>query len=252
MQILVTNDDRYLAPGIRILADARSVINNMTLVAPDCKSGLSKSLMLMRPLQEQKKTKDNNRVDVTPTDYVYLAILGGLDNKSDVALSGINNGSNLGDDILVSCTVAAVTEGPYLGLTPLAVSLRGVQEENYCASAQKPTRVVEIRVNQPIANKLMPNDSIFNIKVTDSIFNCQSVKTIRLGLQHKTEPMERLTDPYSPSKYAVFQPEEAQDAEAGTNFYANEKNQVPVTPLLVNLAQHESINSLQHWLGNLT
>jgi 5'-nucleotidase len=121
MQILVTNDDRYLASGIRILADARSVVNNMTLVAPDCKSGLSNSLMLMRPLQVQKKTKDNDRVDVTPADYVYLAILGGLDNKSDVALSGINNGSNLGDDILVSCTVAAVTEGPYLGLTPLAV-----------------------------------------------------------------------------------------------------------------------------------
>jgi hypothetical protein len=77
MQILVTNDDRYLAPGIRILADARSVINNMTLVAPDYKSGLSNSLMLMRPLQVQKKTKDNDRVDVTPTDYVYLAIPGG-------------------------------------------------------------------------------------------------------------------------------------------------------------------------------
>jgi 5'-nucleotidase len=253
MQILVTNDDRYLEPGIRILADARSVINNMTLVAPDCKSGLSKSFMLMRPLQVQKKTKDNDRVDVTPTDYVYLAIPGGLVNKSDVALSGINKGFNLvGDDILVSCTFAAATEGPYLGLTPLAVSLRGKKEKNYCASAQKTTRVVEIRVNQQIANELMRNDLIFNIKVTDSIFNCQSVKTTRLGVQHKTEPMERLTGPYSPSKYAVFQPEEAQDAEAGTNFYANEKNQVPVTPLLVNLAQHESINSLQRWLGNLT
>jgi 5'-nucleotidase len=147
MQILVTNDDRYLAPGIRILADARSVINNMTLVAPDCKSGLSNSLMLMRPLQVQKKTKDNDRVDVTPTDYVYLAILGGLDNTSDVVLSGINNSFNLGDDTLISCTIAAVTEGPYLGLTPLAVSMMEKQEKNYCASAQKTAHVVEIRVN---------------------------------------------------------------------------------------------------------
>ena len=72
--------------------------------------------------------------------------------------------------------------------------------------------------------------------------------TSELGLQDKTEPMERL---YL-IKVCGFHPEEAQDAEAGTNFYANEKNQVPFTPLLVNLAQHESIIFLQHWLGNLT
>jgi 5'-nucleotidase len=105
------------------------MINNMIQVAPDCKSGLSHSFMLMWPLQVHKKTKDNDRVDVAPTDYVYLAIPGEGDNNSDVALSGINIGFNLGDDILVSCTVAAATEGPYLGLTLLAVSLMGKQEK---------------------------------------------------------------------------------------------------------------------------
>ena len=129
MQILVTNDDRYLAPRIRILADLRPAIDNMILFAPDCKSGLSNSLMLMRPLQVQRKTKDNDRVDVTLIDYVYLAIQGGVENKSDMTLSGINNASNLGDDLLVSFTAAAAVEGPYLGLTPLAVSLRSKQEK---------------------------------------------------------------------------------------------------------------------------
>jgi 5'-nucleotidase len=129
MQILVTNDDRYLAPRIRILADSRPAIDNMILFAPDCKSGLSNSLMLMWPLQVQKKTKDNDRVDVTLIDYVYLAIQGGVENKSDMTLSGINNASNLGDDLLVSFTAAVAVEGPYLGLTPLAVSLRSKQEK---------------------------------------------------------------------------------------------------------------------------
>ena len=129
MQILVTNDDRYLAPRIRILADSRPAIDNMILFAPDCKSGLSNSLMLMWPLQVQKKTKYNDRVDVTLIDYVYLAIQGGVENKSDMTLSGINNASNLGDDLLVSFTAAAAVEGPYLRLTPLAVSLRSKQEK---------------------------------------------------------------------------------------------------------------------------
>ena len=58
-----------------------------------------------------------------------MAIQGGVENKSDMTLSGINNASNLGDDLLVSFTAAAAVEGTYLRLTPLAVSLISKQEK---------------------------------------------------------------------------------------------------------------------------
>ena len=76
MHILITNDDGYLAPGIRILADELSSIAPVTVVAPDRnKSGASNSLTLMRPLRAEMTPQGFYRVDGTPTDCVHLASL---------------------------------------------------------------------------------------------------------------------------------------------------------------------------------
>ncbi len=249
MHILVTNDDGYLAPGIRILADTLSAIADITVVAPDRnKSGASNSLTLMRPLRVQKTPEGYYRVDGTPTDCVHLAISGLLDNKPDMVVSGINNGSNLGDDVLYSGTVAAAIEGRYLGLPALAVSLTGKREENYQVAAQITRQIVERLVDQPI-----PSDSILNINVPDlTLANLQPIKATRLGFRHKAEQMEIQADPYGSPIYWVGPPGDAQDAGPGTDFFAIAQNQVSVTPLQVDLTRHKSIDSLQHWLGTLT
>jgi 5'-nucleotidase len=249
MHILITNDDGYLAPGIRILADTLSAIADITVVAPDRnKSGASNSLTLMRPLRVQKTSGDDYNVDGTPTDCVQLAISGLLDNKPDMVVSGINNGSNLGDDVLYSGTVAAAMEGRYLGLPALAVSLAGKREENYQVAAQITRQIIEKLVVNPI-----PNDSILNINVPDlPLSDLQSIKATRLGLRHKAEKMVMQTDPHGSPIYWVGPPGDAQDAGPGTDFFAIEQNQVSVTPLQVDLTRHGSIDSLQHWLGNLT
>ncbi|MFT5224603.1 MAG: 5'-nucleotidase [Polaribacter sp.] len=254
MHILVTNDDGYLAPGIRILADTLSSIVDITVVAPDRnKSGASNSLTLMRPLRVQKTPEGYYRVDGTPTDCVHLAISGLLDNKPDMVVSGINNGSNLGDDVLYSGTVAAAMEGRYLGLPAIAVSLTGKREENYQVAALITRQIIEKLVDKRITNELMPNDSILNINVPDlPLADLQPIKATRLGFRHKAEKMVMQTDPYGSPIYWVGPPGEAQDAGPGTDFFAIEQNQVSVTPLQIDLTRHESIGSLQHWLGDLT
>ena len=91
MHILITNDDGYLAPGIRILAARLSSIAEITVVAPDRnKSGASNSLTLMRPLRVREAEPGYFSVDGTPTDCVHLAISGLLDQKPDFVVSGIN------------------------------------------------------------------------------------------------------------------------------------------------------------------
>ena len=62
-------------------------------------------------------------VNGTPTDCVHLAISGLFDFEPDMVVSGINDGANLGDDVLYSGTVAAAIEGRFLGLPTIAVSL---------------------------------------------------------------------------------------------------------------------------------
>ena len=126
MHILITNDDGYLAPGLRALVGELGEVAEISVVAPDRnKSGASNSLTLTRPLRVEKTSDGIYYVDGTPTDCVHLAINGLLETAPDMVVSGINAGPNLGDDVLYSGTVAAAMEGRYLGLPAIAVSLVG-------------------------------------------------------------------------------------------------------------------------------
>ncbi len=125
MKILISNDDGYRAEGLRVLTEALEALADVTIVAPDRnRSGASNSLTLDVPLRvfafdERKYVVPNG----TPTDCVHLAISGLFDFEHDMVVSGINDGANLGDDVLYSGTVAAAVEGRFLGLPAIAVSL---------------------------------------------------------------------------------------------------------------------------------
>ena len=125
MKILLANDDGYRAEGLRFLKDALTGVAPLTVVAPDrnC-SGASHSLTLEVPLRVQRVDEDTWYViNGTPTDCVHLAITGLFDFEFDMVVSGVNDGANLGDDVLYSGTVAAAIEGRFLGLPTVAVSL---------------------------------------------------------------------------------------------------------------------------------
>ncbi len=117
MHILLSNDDGYSAPGLIALADALREYADITVVAPERnRSGASNSLTLDRPLHAIKTAGGFIKVDGTPTDCVHLAITGLLEREPDMVFAGINHGANLGDDVIYSGTVAAATEGRFLGL----------------------------------------------------------------------------------------------------------------------------------------
>ena len=124
MRILISNDDGYRARGIIALRDALKGLGDLTVVAPDRnRSGASNSLTLEMPLRVDQAEPDVYFVQGTPTDCVHLAISGLFPFEPDMVVSGINDGSNLGDDVLYSGTVAAATEGRFLGKSAVAISL---------------------------------------------------------------------------------------------------------------------------------
>lgn len=253
MNILVTNNDGYLVAGTRILPDALSAITDFNVVASDRnKNCSSNSLTLLRPLRVHKTTEGYYSEDGTPTDFDHLAISGLLGNRPEMVVSGINNDSNPRHDVLYSGTFAAAIEGRYLGLPTIAVSLTGKREENYHVATQISQYIVEKLLDQQISNELMPNDSILNINVLDlTLANLQPIKVTRLGFRHKAKKMEMQKGPYDSPIDWVGQPRELHDAGAGADFHAIEQNQVSDTWSLDDLTRHESIDSLQHWLGNL-
>src|SRR5690606_7855938 len=101
MKILVTNDDGYMALGIKTLTEVASRLGSVSVVAPDREqSAKSHSLTLHFPLRVREASPGVQVVDGTPTDCVMLAIGTLLEAKPDFVLSGVNHGGNLGDDVL--------------------------------------------------------------------------------------------------------------------------------------------------------
>ena len=108
MHILLSNDDGYQAPGLRVLAEVLCENHEISVVAPDRdRSGASNSLTLERPLRTHVGENGFYYVNGTPTDCVHLAFTGLLVSEPDMVISGINAGANMGDDVLYSGTVAA-------------------------------------------------------------------------------------------------------------------------------------------------
>lgn len=248
MHILITNDDGYLAPGIRILAAELSRVAEISVVAPDRnKSGASNSLTLMRPLRVEQSDEGYYYVDGTPTDCVHLALSGLLDKTPDMVVSGINAGPNLGDDVLYSGTVAGAMEGRYLGLPAIAVSLVGKPAQHYASAAAVTRRIIDRLQQNPL-----PDDSLLNVNIPDlPLEQVTAIRSTRLGFRHKAEAMVRQQDPYGRSIYWVGPPGEAQDAGPGTDFHAVENAIASVTPMQIDLTRHNGIDPLQNWLDRL-
>ncbi len=131
-RILITNDDGIHSPGLGVAeAIARSLSDDVWIVAPENEqSGASHSLTLAGPLRRRQIDKTHYAVTGTPTDCVMMACLHLMpDHKPDLVLSGVNWGSNMGDDITYSGTVAGAMEGCAFGIPSIALS-QAYDEEN--------------------------------------------------------------------------------------------------------------------------
>lgn len=248
MHFLLSNDDGYLATGLDRLAKALEKLGKVSVVAPDRdRSGASNSLTLDTPLRAE--TADNGFIFVngTPTDCVHLAITGLLDDEPDMVISGINNGANLGDDVLYSGTVAAAMEGRFLGRPAMALSLMGDTPDHFDTAVHVALMLIERLENPAIDNKLLLNINIPDVPV-DAI---AGVEITRLGNRHKSQPAVCSTDPRGRIIYWVGPVGAEQDAGPGTDFYAVNHNRVSITPLQVDLTAHATLDNLHEWASEL-
>jgi len=245
MRILLSNDDGYQAPGLKILASTLQSVADIRVVAPDRnRSGASNSLTLDAPMRPQSMDNGFISVDGTPTDCVHLAITGLLDYEPDMVIAGINAGSNLGDDVIYSGTVAAAMEGRFLGLPAMAVSLAGEKFLHYETAAQVAIKLVEKLEKHPL-----PADTILNVNVPDVPWDQLSgFEATRLGRRHKSEPVVKTEDPRGRPIYWVGPVGKEEDAGPGTDFHAINNNAVSITPIHVDLTQYNAIETVASWL----
>jgi 5'-nucleotidase len=250
VKILLSNDDGFRAEGIRRLREAMMTLAEVTVVAPDRnRSGASNSLTLDVPLRVYEAEPGVFFVPGTPTDCVHLAITGLFSYEHDMVVSGVNDGPNLGDDVLYSGTVAAAVEGRFLGLPTIAVSLctRAGGGGHFATGAE----VARLLVSQLLKKPLQP-PLILNVNVPDVPFaELKGFRETRLGYRHRSEPAVRAQDPRGRPVYWVGAAGAEQDAGPGTDFDAVAHGFVSVTPLQVDLTRHAALPAVRAWLEGI-
>lgn len=246
LRVLISNDDGVYAKGIVTLAEAIKKIATVDVYAPDRnRSGASNSLTLTAPLHLKKLDNGYVSVEGTPTDCVHVAITGLLETMPDMVVSGINAGSNLGDDVWYSGTVAAAMEGRFLGLPAIAMSLAG---DKYYDTAAK----VACELICHLMKESLPAATILNVNVPDVPFEMlQGYEITRLGTRHCAAPTIKQVDPRGHEIFWVGPPGAEQDAGIGTDFYAIRQNKVSVTPLRVDLTHYEAFDVLSSWVDRM-
>ena len=242
IEILVTNDDGIQAEGIRTLAKAMETLGKVTIMAPDREqSATSHALTLHRPLRIRKISERELSVDGTPTDAVLLGVHGFLKERPALVVSGINHGPNMGNDVLYSGTVAAASEGTFLGIPSIAMSLATWGPADFGPAA----RVARVLVAHLLRTGL-PAKTCLNVNVPPIPWEeIKGIRITRLGKRVYRDVIVEKTDPRGKLYYWIGGEEPTWENDDTSDFTAVERGYVSVTPLTFELTDYKELVDLE-------
>ncbi|NOX59446.1 MAG: 5'/3'-nucleotidase SurE [Planctomycetes bacterium] len=252
MRILLTNDDGIFAPGIVSLYKELIKFSEVSVVAPDSvQSACGHGITIREPLTVQRTTIEDVftgwAVRGKPADCVKLALARLLDNPPDLIVSGINDGANVGINVLYSGTVAAAAEGAIQGFPSIAISqLWADHGDTEFAEAARLSRSIVER----FGNAVMAGDQPCNLLNV----NFPNVTEERpMGLRFASQATHRADDEYKRATGKDGRPEFSlhgwfkdhgppeHDLRALLDGY------VVLTPLQIDMTDHAQLKTLANW-----
>jgi len=242
--ILVTNDDGIHSEGLEALAAALAEVGEVTVVAPDReRSAVSHALTLHRPLRINKLRAGWYAVEGTPTDCVYLATRSLLKARPALVASGINKGSNLGDDIHYSGTVSAAFEGTVLGIPSIAVSMIGRGPYHWETAA-----TFAARLCQRVLDEKLPGDTLLNVNVPNvPPAEITGVAITKMGKRHYGDAVIENVDPRGRKYYWIGGTELDAEDIPGSDCNAVLEKKISLTPLHLDLTNFAAMDRLAGW-----
>jgi 5'-nucleotidase len=253
MRVLLTNDDGIRADGLnelrRALLDVPGV--ELSVVAPaENQSATARSITTRRPLVVEEVPFGDGSVgfsaDGTPVDCVRLAALGLVGGPPELIVSGINHGSNLGDDITYSGTVAAALEGVVLGVPGIAVSQQSQAREmdfrlghefEFGEAAAFTARLVEELESVPL-----PDGALLNVNCPAG--EVKGARATRLGRRIYRDELKLDEDVNGRRVYRIYGDDPSYHPEEGTDFAAVAAGLIAVTPLHFDLTATDALGAL--------
>lgn len=246
MRILVTNDDGIHAPGLKILEEiANGLSKDVWIVAPEHEqSGASHSLTLTQPLRLRKISSRKFAVRGTPTDCVMMGVHEIMkDKRPALLLSGVNRGSNLGEDVTYSGTVAAAMEGTLLGIPSIALSqkLSPGHPVKWATTSHHAPKVI-----RKLLKKGWPKGVLININFPD--VTSESVKGVQITRQGQRDLTDLMLDHRIdargvPYYWIGFRHENGRSPK-GTDIRAVDDGYIAVSPLQLDLTHTSSMRAL--------
>jgi 5'-nucleotidase len=255
MRVLLTNDDGIEAEGLQTLRRALRDVPGIELavIAPDSnRSAIGRGITTRRPLWVQEVDFGDGSVgyatDGTPVDCVRFAALGLVEGfQAELVVAGANHGSNLGDDITYSGTVAAALEGVVLGLPAIAVSQQSAAREmdfrlgarfDFTAAATFTARVVEEIEDVPL-----PGGTLLNVNVPAG--DVAGVEVARLGKRIYRDELVLQAEQSGRRQYRIYGDAPDYEHQEGTDLAAVADGRIAVTPLHFDLTDEPGIETLR-------
>jgi 5'-nucleotidase len=252
MHILVTNDDGVQAPGLLALAQEMRKLGQVTVFAPDRNWSASGHVKTMdRPLRVRETILADGSAafmsDGAPSDCVALPLLGLIEEKIDLVVSGINPNANVGHDVTYSGTVTAAMEAVIDGLPGIAVSLDSPENHkgklDYSTAASVARRVVERVIAERLPAGVVLNVNVPYLKESE----LKGILVTRQGLRVYRDELDRRLDPRGRPYYWIGGQAPTGVDEPGTDFGALRAGWVSVTPLQLDLTAREMMDVLKKW-----
>ena len=247
--IIVTNDDGFDAPGILALAQAMRPLGEVQVCAPAVNQSASgHKITLFQDIAYSRAKVGNGiptlAVDGSPADCIMLALLGLVDDKPDIVVSGINRGENMAQDLTYSGTVAAALEAVINGIPAVAFSLARADagcQDDYRVAAQVALPIV----SAVLANGLPPL-TILNVNVPP-VSRLQDLRGIRLTRQGVRDYRDYLVEVDDGLVQIGGEPPAANTDELGTDVWAVHRDYVSVTPVHLDMTAHQFMANLEAW-----
>lgn len=252
MHILVTNDDGMTHPGLLALTQAMKELGEVTVLAPDhnwSASGHVKTLH--RPMRVRKTALADGTPaftsDGAPSDCVALAVLGYIEKKIDVVVSGINPYGNLGDDVTYSGTVTAAMEAAISGLPGIAFSLDSPTDYQGIKDFSAAAAIAQKVVREASQHKL-PHNTLLNVNIPFlPVEEIQGLRVTRLGLRVYRNELVVRDDPYGRPYYWIGGEAPTGVPEEGTDIGALNDGFVSITPVHLDMTAYALVDELSTW-----
>ncbi|MDQ0287652.1 5'-nucleotidase [Desulfofundulus luciae] len=251
MIVLLSNDDGIHAPGLKALAESLQELGELYIVAPDReRSATGHGITVHRPLRLETVSIPGIKarawaVDGTPADCVKLAVEDLLPDPPALVVAGINQGPNLGTDVLYSGTVSAAIEGIINGFPALAISLTSYGSHDFTTAAEVARKVVNLTMQ-----KGLPRGTLLNINVPPA--KPRGIRFTRLGNRRYVNIFHKRTDPRGRIYYWMAgEPLDLDENGDDTDVQAIKQNFISITPIQLDLTDYQSLQTLRQQWGEV-